>query len=179
MRRNSFHKKIKYYHLNFEFQTHPLFKELDWIFVQQKIKKVVQTFPLQILAVIMLDTHLHVLISSEEKNENFFCEQFKNELAPAAKIDCFCEPIDNYSQFLNTYKYLYRNSVEAGLCKKVEDYPFSSLRIILGQSVGYVQIDDPLGVIQNPMQILKWLNTEADFKISQLSFLRQDNSPSI
>lgn len=127
----------------------------------------------------MMDTHIHILISSEEKNENFFCERFKSEMKSPGKNECFCEPITDYSQFLNTYKYLYRNSVEAGLSQTVEDYPYSSLRIILGRSVGYVQIDDPIGLIQNPIQTLNWLNSDCDFKISQLSFLRQDNSLSM
>ncbi|MBC7420873.1 MAG: hypothetical protein H7328_09100 [Bdellovibrio sp.] len=178
MRRNSFKNK-RYYHLNLDFDTHPLFKELDWIFIQKKIRNVAFLFKINIHALIMMDTHIHLLLSSDDKNENFFCEHFQKQISPKKTIDCFCEPIHDYSQYLNTYKYLYRNPVEAGLCSRAEFFPYSSLQIILGKSVGYVEIDDQLGIIQNPMQILKWINSDGDFKNSQLKLLRQDNSLSM
>ncbi len=178
MRKSSFKDK-SFYHLNLDFETHPLFRELDWIFIQKKIHQVALLFKIRVHALIMMDTHIHLLLSSENKNENFFCEGFKKEISPHKNIDCFCEPIQNYSQYLNTYKYLYRNPIEAGLCTKAELYPFSSLQIILGKAVGYVELDDQLGVIQNPMRILKWINSDIDFKASQLKLLRQDSSLSM
>jgi putative transposase len=178
MRKNHFKYK-KFYHLNLDFETHPLFKELDWIFIQKKIQTVSEQFNISVNALVMMDTHIHLLICSDNHSENFFCEKIQNEISPKRQSDCFCEPIVSYSQYLNAYKYLYRNPIEAGLVQKVEQYKFSSLQIILGKSVGYVQLDDQLAIIQNPLQILKWLNSDGDFKVSQLKLLRQDNSLSM
>ncbi len=178
MRKISFNKK-KFYHLNLDFKTHPIFKELDWIFIQKKIQNVASQFMIEVNALVMMDTHIHLLISSDNHNENFFCENFQNEISPKKQSDCFCEPILSYSQCLNTYKYIYRNPVEAGISLKAELYPYSSIQIILGKAVGYVNLDDQLGIIQNPVQILKWINSDNDFKISQLKLLRQDNSLSM
>ncbi|MEK6627995.1 MAG: hypothetical protein AABY53_05165, partial [Bdellovibrionota bacterium] len=86
------------------------------------------------------------------------------------------EPILNYSHYLNTYKYIYRNPVEAGLCKKPEDYPYSSLYYLLGRGTLHCQVIDHLNLIQNPLHILKWLNLDIDYKISQLKLLRQASS---
>ena len=76
----------------------------------------------------------------------------------------FCEPIENYAQYLNTYKYIYRNPVEAGLSLKAENYIYSTLNILLGRSLAYCEIIDYASLIQNPLQILSWLNNKSEFK---------------
>ncbi len=178
MRKSSF-KHRRYYHLNLDFETHPLFKQLDWIFIQKKIRNVSVMHKIDINALIMMDTHVHLILSSGNQTENFFCEHFQKEIAPKVNTDCFCEPLLSYSQYLNAYKYVYRNPVEAGLCERAELYPYSSLQILLGKAVGYLEFDDQLAIIQNPLHILKWINSDDDFKASQLRLLRQDNSLSM
>lgn len=178
MRKSAF-KNRRHYHLNLDFETHPLFKQIDWIFIQKKIRNLASFHKIGIHALVMMDTHVHLIFSSQSQNENFFCETFQNEIAPNQKSDCFCEPLLCYSQYLNAYKYVYRNPIEAGLCSRAENYAYSSLQILLGHAVGYLEFDDQLALIQNPIQILKWINTDQDFKASQIKFLRQDNSSSI
>ncbi|MBC7754321.1 MAG: hypothetical protein H7Z71_08795, partial [Moraxellaceae bacterium] len=86
------------------------------------------------------------------------------------------EPIKNYSQYLNTYKYIYRNPVEAGLAFMCESYIYSTLNGILGQNDLLLHVLDTMGVIQNPRKILNWLNSDQDFKGSKLKDVIQDNS---
>lgn len=58
----------------------------------------------------------------------------------------------------HVYKYLYRNPVEAALCKKVEDYPYSTMQIRLGLRNGVIPlIADPL-LEDSITSTLKWLN---------------------
>ena len=178
MRKTAF-KNRRFYHLNLDFKTHPLFKQLDWIFIQKKIRIISIQFKIEIHALVMMDTHVHLILSSSSMTENFFCDYFQKEISPSTKTDCFCEPLLSYSQYLNAYKYVYRNPVDAGLSNRAEHYPFSSLSIILGKTVGYLEFDDQLAIIQNAVQILKWINSDDDFKISQLKLLRQDNSLSM
>lgn len=156
-----------------------MFKNLDWLFIQKKVSEYAAKFDVEIQALTMMDTHIHLLISNFENKENYFCESLQNSIFKTDNMENLAEPILNYSQYLNTYKYIYRNPVEAGLCNKVEDYRFSSLYYLIGKGFLYCHVIDHLGLIQNPIHILKWLNQNIDYKISQLKLLRQDNSLSM
>lgn len=176
MRKNSFRSNKKFFHVTLEYQTSGLFKNLDWIFIQKKVIESSRQFEIEIHSLLMMDTHIHLLISTFENNENFFCEKLQREISKTASLENLSEPILNYSQYLNTYKYIYRNPVVAGICKRVEDYPYSSLYCLLGNGFLHCQICDQLNLIQNAIHMLKWLNQDIDFKISQLKLLRQSST---
>ncbi len=176
MKKSAFRSNKKYYHVSLEYRTRALLKDLDWVFIQKKISENATKYDVEIQALTMMDTHIHLLISNFENKENFFCVSLQNEIYETANLENLSEPILNYSQYLNTYKYIYRNPVEAGLCKNAEDYPFSSLFFLLGRGFLHCQVCDHLGLIQNPTHILKWLNQDINFKISQLKLLRQESS---
>jgi putative transposase len=173
MRKSIFRSNKKFFHVSLEFRTRRLFKSLDWVFVQKKLADISRLYEVEVQALVMMDTHLHLLISTFGKNENFFCEELQKALCETAHLQNLSEPILNYSQYLNTYKYLFRNPVEAGLCAKVEDYPYSTLYYLLGKGFLHFSVQDQLGLIQNPLQILRWLNTDIDYKISQVKLLNQ------
>lgn len=66
--------------------------------------------------------------------------------------------IQHIKQYQATYKYIYRNPVEAGLVMKPEDYPFSTLPFVLGRKeLGFTCMDQ-MNLIYSPAQLLKWLN---------------------
>lgn len=176
MKKSAFRSNKKYYHVSLEYRTQHLLKDLDWIFIQKKISENALKYEVEVQALTMMDTHIHLLISNFENNENFFSVSLQNEIYETSNLENLTEPILNYSQYLNTYKYIYRNPVEAGLCQNAEDYPFSSLHFLLGKGFLHCQVCDHLGLIQNPLHILKWLNQDIDYKISQLKLLRQESS---
>ncbi len=179
MKRSIFRSNRRFFHVSLEFHMQNLFKDLDWIFIQRKINDAIQLFQIEVQALVMMDTHIHLLVTTFEKNENFFCEHLQIQIRPEARLENLSEPILNYSQYLNTYKYIYRNPVEAGLCRQVQDYPYSSLALLMGLAVPHCQIHDQLGLIQNPIHILKWLNYDMDYKISQIKLLRHKSSLSM
>lgn len=177
MRKRLFRENITFFHINIDFICHPILKELDWIFIQKKIATLLAPHHIQLYALVMMDTHIHLLIQSDLKKENFFCAELctqigKNENA----LEWHCEPILNYPQFLNTYKYIYRNPVEAGLVKNTEDYPFSTLRSLLGKSPSHCQIIDHMGLVQNPYNHLNWLNNKDLFRFSRLGQFQSEVS---
>jgi len=176
MKKSTFRSNKKYFHVSLEYQTTGLLKNLDWIFIQKNMNAVARLYEVEIQALVMMDTHVHILISTFENKENFFCEILQNKIHKTANLENLAEPIMNYSQYLNTYKYIYRNPVEAGLIEKAEDYPYSSLYYLLGKGSLHCEVCDHLNLIQNPLHILKWLNQDIDYKISQLKLLRQANS---
>jgi REP element-mobilizing transposase RayT len=74
--------------------------------------------------------------------------------------------IANSTQQMNVYKYIYRNPVEAGVCARVEDYPHSTLRGLIGFDRLLIPVHDSI-LLSDPEWTLAWLNTKpviADFR---------------
>lgn len=169
MRKRLFRENFKFFHINLDFVCHPIFKDLDWIFLQKQIDQLLQQYQINLYALVMLDTHSHLLIQSDKALENFFCEHLKCTLKKDMdQIECHCEPINSYPQLLNSYKYIYRNPVEAGLSSQVEDYRYSTIQILLGKSQAYCSVTDHMGFIQNPINHLNWLNNKQNYRFSKL-----------
>ncbi len=117
------------------------------------------------IAYVMMDTHSHMLIRSLGGQENYFSEEILKTLSLENPEPEFLEPITNTSQFLVTYRYIYRNPVEAGIVKNCESYPYSTLNALLGRSVQRLLVWDCMNVIQDPKSVLNWLNSEClEFK---------------
>lgn len=170
MKPSDFKKNIHYFHLNMHFDVTGYFKELDWIRLQKILAAEGLTYGIEIQALVMMDTHFHLLFSCPPNKENFFCENVHQKLNGSQTHSSHCEPIDSVSQYLNTYKYIYNNPVHAGICDRAEDYTYSSIRSLLGFSAGHCLVADKLKLIQNPYQTLTWINTEQlNFKISNIS----------
>lgn len=60
--------------------------------------------------------------------------------------------------FLHAYKYNYRNPVAAGVTERVEDYPWSTLPILLGQRRGIIPMITDETLFNDINGTLKWLN---------------------
>ncbi len=72
--------------------------------------------------------------------------------------------IANTQYLEHVYKYVYRNPVEAGMCERVQEYPFSTLRRALGQCELPFKVWDDLALNWSPIphsipDRLEWLNT--------------------
>ena len=177
IRQSHFKFPHEYFHLNFKLEVFPLFKSLDWMFLCHNLNKCLQKWEsLEIHALVMMDSHTHLLFHLPEQNENFFTAYLLEVLGQKCPGEVLVEPIKNYSQYLNTYKYVYRNPVEAGLSLMCESYPYSSLNSLLGLSDSFVKIIDTMNTIQHPRKVLTWLNSENSYKDSKLKDLRHDNS---
>ncbi len=163
----------KYFHVTLTYQVSSLLKQLDWLFVQKIIARL--SLKIEIQAFVLMDSHLHLIVASTRPHENYFAEAVQIALGGVTTDSHACEEIKNFSQYLNTYKYVYRNPVEAGICSLVQTYEYSSLNSILGKSQMSLPIHDQLGVIQNPFHILNWLNSKNDYKNSKLSWLVNEN----
>ncbi len=70
--------------------------------------------------------------------------------------------LNEHNYFMNAYKYNYRNPVTAGICERVEDYPFSTLHMKLKLSpIKIPYIEDAL-LTEDRAGILEWLNIAPD-----------------
>lgn len=171
MRKSIFRSNKKFFHVSLSFNINIRLREAYWLYLQKKIRECLQPPDQEIHALVMMDTHVHLLIAVYDNSENFFSESLQKILCPDADLTQLSEPILNYSQYLNTYKYIYRNPMEAGLSARVEDYPYSSLFYLLGKGLMSCEVTDQLGLIQDPVRLLNWLNNSGNYKASKLQWL--------
>jgi putative transposase len=132
------------------------------------------------IAAVLMGTHFHLLFSLQSVdsfNENILMVDLEKWFADALELPMpafdhpvLCERILSLAQFRHTYKYIYRNPVEASLCSLVQEYPWSSLRELLCPS-GKIVFTDSNSLIQNPFQTLKWLNDESNFQNQKTEFI--------
>lgn len=124
--------------------------------------------PLQVNAFVLMDNHFHMLVSWNhsclfEATELLLSEITESfEQLSGKKV--FEEPnkvylIDSFANYLNVYKYIYRNPVEAGLVQLAEKYKYSSLGVLLGRSTLSLSVVDNLNLICNP-RVLQWINSK-------------------
>lgn len=79
-------------------------------------------------AFVLMSTHFHLLFSVKLKKEQKFSYVGKSFL------------ITNFEQYKNSYRYIYRNPLEAGLCQRAENYSFSTLPIVLGKKTSKIPV---------------------------------------
>jgi putative transposase len=127
-------------------------------------------FSIEIHSFVLMPNHYHLICRDPErklpKAMEFFMRETSKEIGRiSGRINrIWGAPynnslIDSMLYFYHAYKYVYRNPIEAGLCRKVEDYSFSSLSVLLGQSAGILPLEeDPLIFNENLETTISWLN---------------------
>jgi putative transposase len=137
----------------------------DYLFLCQKI------YCLQIHSFVLMPNHFHLIVSTPEANISkamqFFMGNTSREITRlSGRINqtygsrhhkCL---ITNWHYFLNVYKYVYRNPVKAGLCKRTDEYEFSTLFNLFGNRSTSIPIVEDTVLFDDPNQTMKWLNTK-------------------
>lgn len=160
IKKKLFKTPYQFYHLNFNYRSTGWFKDLEWIRHCRTINGLAMTHKIECIAYVMMDTHSHMLIRSLDQQENFFSEEILKTISPEFHEPEFLETIRDSSQFLNAYRYIYRNPVEAGIVDRCEDYPYSTMNALLGRSTQRLIVWDCLNLIQNPGRVLNWINQD-------------------
>lgn len=147
--------------------------DVVWGYFTNYLHFIWRAYDVRIHSFVLMNNHFHMLISTPEANldvaMNYLLREVSKRLGEETDREnqIFGGPyhwslIKNSIYYRHAYKYIYRNPVQAGLCKKVEDYPYSSLRGLLGLDYLYIPAYDTLDLIQNPATQLRWLNEEFD-----------------
>lgn len=128
-------------------------------------------YPMEVNVFVLMSNHFHLLISMDINQAELMMSYLRDLInsqinAHQGRDKSFFKTTFHYSIIKNlthyhqVYKYIYRNPVHAGLCRRVEEYSFSSLRGLLGGIQKPIPVVDNMNLIQNPIHILNWLNTQ-------------------
>lgn len=152
-----------------------------WEICEEQLYFIHHGYGVRIHAFVLMSNHFHLLVSDPEGNISKAIRWFMSETA--REINCRMKTrnhvygqrhyrtlISNYQYYMHAYKYILRNPVEAGVCEKVEHYPFSTLRGLFGfQRLNFPVADSLL--MEDVEGILKWLNQ--DVKQTDRETIRQ------
>jgi putative transposase len=166
-----FHHEIRFFHLNSGL-TDRIFGTMHmrdrWILFCTALFEIQRSHDFTAHAFVLMGNHFHLLFSTATGKEHILAEEFHavlNRLCnltwDALETPLFCEPIVNVEYYKHAYKYVYRNPLDAGLCYRVEDYEYSTLRGLLGRSALAVPVIDNMGLVFGPGKVLDWLNHES------------------
>lgn len=144
--------------------------EWIWELMQEQLYFAARAFNIKIHSFVLMSNHYHLIVSSPDQNLSAAMNVFQATVSRLVvkKSDRInqlwarrfkrCE-ITSYHYFLNAYKYVYRNPIEAGLTGRVEDYQFSSLRGLLGFSKILIPMVEDTLLFEGVNHNLDWLNT--------------------
>ncbi|MDG0816958.1 transposase [Bdellovibrio svalbardensis] len=143
-----------------------------WEIMTRNLYFLSHAFNLRIHAFILMSNHFHMIVRTPNENLSeamgFFMTQTSKEIAKVSKRINHAyggryhrTMISSPLYYLHAYKYLYRNPVTAGICEKVEDYPYSSLKGLIGETWLEVPVteDEHWGNLADREETLAWLNS--------------------
>lgn len=103
---------------------------------------------IELYAYCLMGNHVHILLKTLDNDLETFFKKLAGKYVYWYNVkyqrvghlfqDRFkSEPVENDSYFLTVLRYIHQNPVKAGLCKKVEEYPYSSYPeyVLLGDHV--------------------------------------------
>ena len=128
-------------------------------------------YGIKVHAFVLMSNHYHLLVSAPHGNLSeaigYFQKACTNEInRRTGNINQLWggrfgrSLIDSHHYLLAVYKYIYRNPIEAGICKRVESYPWSSLQFGLGQRHYEFPLFDDLMDELSADRELDWINTD-------------------
>jgi REP element-mobilizing transposase RayT len=128
-------------------------------------------YDVRIHSFVLMENHFHLLASFPKGNISeamwYLMFETSRELTYISKRinQTYGGPhhpslIATNEHFLNAYRYVYRNPVDAGVSKRVETYRYSTLHGLLGLSKLIIPVEPDPFLGNSTEETLNWLNTE-------------------
>jgi REP element-mobilizing transposase RayT len=132
-------------------------------------------YEVEIQAFVLMPNHFHMLLTVPEHDLGIVMNEFMKSVSRTVHLisgrsghlfggSYYWSMIKDTVYFAHALKYVYRNPVKAGLCDRVEDYPFSTLSGLLGRAhlpfpIYFTRIGMELSLpMLEPVDQLSWLN---------------------
>ena len=157
-----------------------------WEIIMAEIRTVNKRYLAQVHAFVLMLNHFHMIMTTPNENIDAIMNYLLREVSRkvgrySRRINhIFGGPyrwslIQNEAYYAHVYRYVYRNPVVVSMSERVEEYPFSSLQILLKKfpNKGIPLFDDqyvslsPL-IPKDLKSRLLWLNTPYDREQSEM-----------
>jgi REP element-mobilizing transposase RayT len=157
----------------------------SYLYLTQKL------FNLEIHAFVMMSNHFHLIVKTPNANLDVAMRYFMRETSRAIGHDLgrinhvyggpyHSSLIGDYNYYLRAYKYVLRNPVAANMCKKVEEYSFSTLHGLLGFKHLLIPVCGNDELFYNTENFLDWLNLtyeESENEVIRKALKRREFKP--
>jgi putative transposase len=157
-----------------------------WEIAQESFCESNAVHSINLVSFVLMNNHYHMMLFTPDANLDKFMYEFNKRFA--LKIQQHSGHINQVfggrykwcliqsQQYLsNCYRYVYQNPVRAGLVKRCQDYPFSTLHTFVNHNNFSIPIHDKFGFKDE--YGLRWLNANIDSK--ELVTLKKNLSKSI
>lgn len=143
--------------------------EAVWEILSEHLYFLHHVHEFRIHSFVLMSNHFHMIASAPSEQfskgmQHLLSNSSRKITKAADRVDhtwrahFFRRPITSPQYYLHAYKYFYRNPVEAGLCKFVEEYPFSTLHGLLGLRHLLIPVIHDDTLFSNVEGTLAWLN---------------------
>lgn len=150
-------------------ESHEIALREGWHYMEGALFGLTQRFHIRIISFVMMASHFHMLVDIRNVSSDEVIRSLMNNLKKGvSKVESLGSNFGAFSincgsHFAWAYRYVYRNPVSANLCKRAEDYPFSSLQYLLKQTKLKFPLFDATHIFtkQIPKDLgarLKWIN---------------------
>jgi REP element-mobilizing transposase RayT len=141
-----------------------------WTIMEDYLHFIVHAYGVQIHAFMLMNNHIHLLISAPLNNLSEAMNYFMRETSrcisrSAGRVNqtyggrYHRSLLKSHHYYLHAYKYLYRNPVEAGIVARPEAYRYSTLPGLLGLQALRVPLVEDLTLFDSVEETLSWINT--------------------
>lgn len=157
-------------------QEFPLKLRQFWEIVGNECLFLHIVYRVEFQAVVLMPNHFHMILTVPQHDLGIVMNEFMKSVSRRSNLltgrsgHLFGGPyywslINNTRYYGHALKYVYRNPVRAKLCKKVEDYPYSTLFGLLGLGrlpvpICYTRVGMEISLpVEEGDRQLNWLNT--------------------
>lgn len=157
-----------------------------WEILLESLKESQAHCQVQLISLVLMGNHYHMLVITPNGDLDIFMfevnrrfaikmrKQLDNE-TPIFKGRYKWTIIRSMVYFKQCYRYVYQNPLRAGLCQRVEEYPYSTLNYIVEGKRFPIPIHDKLGF--KDYYNLIWLNYPVSTE--ELSLIRKNLRKSV
>ncbi|MDZ4677523.1 MAG: transposase [Oligoflexia bacterium] len=144
-----------------------------WLIMENYLFVISSIFEIKIHSFVLMPNHFHLIFLPTENNVgaalNYFMRETSKEIGLIShRINQvyggrnYKTLITNERYYLTAYKYVYRNPVKAKLCNRVEDYRYSTLSSLMGNTKSFIPLEEDTLLFSPNFseRTLLWLNEE-------------------
>jgi len=144
-----------------------------WKLAEYSLKEAHEMFPIELINFVLMSNHYHMILITPEANLDKFMREFNRRLT--LRIHRYAGTMNQVfggrykwcvisanNYFMNCYRYVYQNPIRAGIVKRCEDYPYSTLRYLIKPKPFSIPIFDRYGFKDE--WGLAWLNEDLSEK---------------